>query len=176
MTNTSKLAIAALLTAGVAAIAIPTFAQSNDPAAAPVVQARSDGQGEFRRGHQHRGERHGGWRRGEGMRTMRHHAGGQISAFFDTDKDGRVSAEEIAAALTKYDTNQDGTLSLDEFKVLHADMTQQRMVRSFQFLDRDGNAQVTGEEFSEPFERMAKRFENHRDHGPRGPRPGGDRR
>ena len=45
--------------------------------------------------------------------------------------------------LKTYDTNGDGTLSLDEFQALYAAHTRTMMVRGFQMLDEDGDGKVT---------------------------------
>ncbi len=108
---------------------------------------------------------------------------------------GKLTKEQadaaIQAAFTKYDTNHDGKLSLDEYQAFWTDMMHERMVRSFQFLDRSGDAEVTEQEFQQPADWMMQRFDRNGDgtiskddmrppfargeHGPRGPRggPGG---
>lgn len=74
---------------------------------------------------------------------------------FDTDKDGKLTQEELDAArkdlLAKHDADKDGKLSLQEFEPLWLEVMRRRMVRGFQRLDRDGDAAVTLEEFLKPF-------------------------
>ena len=71
---------------------------------------------------------------------------------FDTDDDGTLSSEEMAAGiqaeLTTYDKDADGTLSLEEFAAMHAAHTRPMMVRAFQMHDADGDAQVTEDEMA----------------------------
>jgi Ca2+-binding EF-hand superfamily protein len=50
--------------------------------------------------------------------------------------------------LATYDTDANGTLSLDEFAVLHAAHMRPMMVRAFQMHDSDGDAQVTEAELT----------------------------
>ncbi len=80
----------------------------------------------------------------------------QHMAAYDTDGDGTLSADEIAAGikaeLVKYDTDANGTLSLDEFAAMQADMQAETLrmmaVRAFQMHDSDGDAQVTEAEMT----------------------------
>jgi len=77
--------------------------------------------------------------------------GQQLMERYDADKDGKVTQAEIDQNrqqwLADADTNKDGTLSLDEFKVLWLKSRNEMVVREFQFFDRDGNGQVTIEEY-----------------------------
>ena len=72
---------------------------------------------------------------------------------FDTNKDGTLNPEEMAAGiqeeLKRYDTDANGTLSLDEFAVMHADHMRPMTVRAFQMNDADGDAEVTEAEMAE---------------------------
>ncbi len=71
---------------------------------------------------------------------------------FDTNKDGTITKDEVtatqAAALQKHDANGDGNLSLDEFTTYATEKARFAIVRGFQFLDRDGNSQVTTDELT----------------------------
>ena len=75
-----------------------------------------------------------------------------VMASFDANADGTLSPEEmtagIQAELLTYDTDTNGTLSLDEFAVLHAAHIRPMMVRAFQMHDTDGDAQVTEAEMA----------------------------
>lgn len=114
----------------------------------------------------------------------------------DTDGNGELSMEEIEAARTKtfsdHDADGDGELTLAEYETLFLQMMRPMMVRSFQFLDPDGNAVVTIDEFERPTNRLARRLDRNQDgvlspadrpHGPgrygmqprRGAHPHGDR-
>jgi Ca2+-binding EF-hand superfamily protein len=63
----------------------------------------------------------------------------------------------IQAELTTYDTDANGTLSLEEFAVMHAAHTRPMTVRAFQMHDADGDAQVTEAEMAA----MAAMMEDH---------------
>jgi hypothetical protein len=104
----------------------------------------------------------------------------------DTDKDGKLTQEEIDAARTArfeaHDTNGDGKLTLDEFQGLFAEVTEPATVRVFQFLDPDGDAAITKDEFDRPSDRIVQKFDRNGDgvlspadrgYGPRpGPKAG----
>lgn len=85
----------------------------------------------------------------------------------DTDKDGKLTQAEIDAARTQrfdtYDTNGDGKLSLTEFSALFSEITEPATVRAFQFLDPDGDAEITKEEFDTPSTRLVERFDRNGD-------------
>ena len=91
---------------------------------------------------------HGGMGRGHGM------MGQQMMERYDADKDGKLTQTEIDQNrqqwLAEFDADKNGTLSLDEFKQLWLKGRNQMMVREFQFFDKDGNAQVTLEEYQAP--------------------------
>lgn len=97
----------------------------------------------------------------------------------DKDGDGRLSAEEVEAFRTeifaRHDANADGRLALEEYDALFREITRPIMVRSFQFLDPDGNGQITEEEFLRPTDRLVRMFESGSDdrswhgHPSRGP-------
>jgi hypothetical protein len=63
----------------------------------------------------------------------------------------------IKAELTKYDTDANGTLSLDEFAVMQAVRTRPMTVRAFQMHDSDGDGQVTEAEIAA----MARMMQSH---------------
>ena len=71
---------------------------------------------------------------------------------FDADKDGKVTPEEMTAGLQAemktYDTDASGSLSLEEFAVMHAAHTRTMMVRAFQMHDEDGDGLVTEAEMA----------------------------
>ncbi len=105
---------------------------------------------------------------------------------------GKLTKEQAdaatAAIFAEYDTNHDGKLSLDEYQAFWVAMMHERMVRSFQFLDRGGDALVTEQEFQGPVDWMLERLDRNgdgtiskddlrpppgpRDRGPRGHGPG----
>lgn len=91
---------------------------------------------------------HGGKGRGHGM------MGQQMMERYDANKDGKLTQQEIddnrQQWLAEADADKNGTLSLEEFKVLWLKARNEMMVREFQFFDRDGNGQVTIEEYKGP--------------------------
>jgi Ca2+-binding EF-hand superfamily protein len=84
---------------------------------------------------------------------------------FDTDENGSITPEErrngLLAELKKYDTNEDGTLSIAEFEALHSAHIRNKMVDRFQMLDEDGDGKVTEAEMSAGADKMEKRMEHH---------------
>ena len=82
---------------------------------------------------------------------------------FDVNEDGEITRDEVATVTTdkvkEFDANGDGQLSLEEYKALWTDQMNRMIVRSFQFHDPDGDAQVTIEEYAIPFDRMFTRFD-----------------
>ncbi len=135
MNRSTKFALAAVAALGLAAITAPVVAQ---PGA-------------------HDMGRHGGpgmmdTMMGGAMGMMMGGSQRHAMTMFDTDDDGTLSTEEMAAGiqaeLTTYDTDADGTLSLEEFAAMHAAHTRPMTVRAFQMHDADGDAQVTKEEMA----------------------------
>ena len=128
MKRSTKFVLAAVAALGVAAVAVPVIAQ----------QAQM----------QHGGMMGGGM----GMMGMMGVAQSYAMATFDTNKDGTLSPEEMAAGikaeLKTYDTDANGSLTLEEFAVMHAAHTRPMTVRAFQMHDADGDAQVTEAEMS----------------------------
>ncbi|PHS26672.1 MAG: hypothetical protein COA84_05745 [Robiginitomaculum sp.] len=70
----------------------------------------------------------------------------------DLDKDGTVTEAEARKArdakLKSYDSNRDGMLSLNEYQAYWLSKRHAKMVDDFQDIDEDGDARITGEEFS----------------------------
>jgi hypothetical protein len=101
---------------------------------------------------------HGMWGMGGGHGDR--HGGGMTMMFerYDTNKDGKVTQQEIddnrAQWYAEFDADKNSGLSLDEFKNLWLKARNEMMVREFQFFDRDGNGQVTIEEYREPLSDM----------------------
>ncbi len=97
------------------------------------------------------GMRHGmGMGHGMGRMAMAQ----QLMERYDANKDGKVTQEEIDQNRTdwqkEFDTDKNGTLSLQEFQSLWLKARGEEMVREFQFFDRDGNGQVTLDEYKGP--------------------------
>ena len=129
----------------------------------------------------------GGWGGGHGMGGgygMRHGMGGpgrmamQMMERYDANKDGKLSQDEIdtnrAQWLAEFDADKNGSLSLEEFQNLWLKARHQQMVREFQMFDRDGNAQVTLDEYKQPLANMVANHDRNgdgflsRDDHPRG--------
>jgi Ca2+-binding EF-hand superfamily protein len=94
-----------------------------------------------------------------GGHGMGHGKGGgmmgvQMMERYDANKDGKVSQEEIDQNRTswhgEFDGDKNATLSIDEFQNLWLKARREQMVREFQEFDRDGNGQVTLEEYNQP--------------------------
>ena len=84
----------------------------------------------------------------------------QLMERYDTNQDGKISQEEIdknrADWLARFDTDKDGALSLKEFEALWLEAHRLQMVRDFQFLDRDGDAKVTLDEYKAPLAHLVR--------------------
>ena len=104
-----------------------------------------------------------------GMRMgfMRGMMAEQLLRDVDTDRDGKLTQQEIDAAVStrfeRFDADKNGRLSLEEFQVLWADLTRPVTVRAFQFLDPDGDAAVTRAELENRFSRVVQRFDRNSD-------------
>jgi Ca2+-binding EF-hand superfamily protein len=199
MTKRMKIAIAALMVSAVGAAAIPSFADTTTattPTTPPAAGLRladkgGPGPGRFDRDHGRPGMKGPGMngprmgrpgKGGPGMGGPGPDRGAKLIEKYDTNKDGKVTKEEIDTAradqLKKYDTNGDGVLSIEEYQVLWLDNMHEAMVRSFQRLDADGTATVTVEEFDRNIDRMIDHLDRNHDGvidqselaGPRGPR------
>ena len=142
MKRSTKFVLAAVAALGVAAVAVPVIAQQAQMQHGGMM---GDGMGMM-------GGQDGMMGGGMGMMGMMGGAQSYAMATFDTNKDGTLSPDEmtagIKAELTKYDTDANGSLSLEEFAVMHAAHTRPMTVRAFQMHDADGDAQVTEAEMS----------------------------
>ncbi|MDZ4134886.1 MAG: EF-hand domain-containing protein, partial [Paracoccaceae bacterium] len=150
--RSTKFALAAVATFGLAAIAVPVIAQQTQGMGQRGIGQQGMGQ---QGGAGMAGGMMGGGIPGGGMMMG---SGVNVMATFDTNKDGTLTPEEmtagIKAELTKYDTDANGTLSLDEFAVMQAVRTRPMTVRAFQMHDADGDAQVTAAEMTAVVEMM----------------------
>lgn len=78
----------------------------------------------------------------------------------DADGDGTVTPDEaregLKALVAEYDADGDETLSIAEFETLHSALIRESMVDRFQFLDDDGDGQVTMGEIVKPADMMER--------------------
>ncbi|HMA13265.1 MAG: EF-hand domain-containing protein [Bacteroidota bacterium] len=161
MKKTTKIAVALVALAGVAGAGLAAQAESRR-AAGPGETQQAYGMHHQGSHHGHHGMRHG---RGGGG-----HGGGHMFRMletFDANDDGKLSQEEIDQArgerFGRFDADTDQALTLQEYEQLWLDAMRERMVRSFQRLDTDGDAKVTAEEFQEPFSKMVRRMDRNED-------------
>jgi len=109
-------------------------------------------------GHHRRG------RHGKGHKGWRMHG---MMKRFDTNEDGKLTQEELDGArnklLSDHDGDKDGKLTLAEFEKLWLEVKRQRMVRSFQRIDKDGDASITLDEFLKPYSRIVERMDRNDD-------------
>ena len=84
--------------------------------------------------------------------------GMQMMERYDANKDAKLSQQEIDQNRTswhgEFDGDKNASLSIDEFQNLWLKARREQMVREFQEFDRDGNAQVTLEEYNQPMAGM----------------------
>lgn len=117
---------------------------------------------------------HGMGMHGRGMHRMGMHGMGhggrgmdRMLERFDTNEDGKLTQEELDDArkklLAAHDSDKDGKLSLAEYEKLWLEVKRQRMVRSFQKVDRDGDASVTIDEFLKPYAKIVERMDSNGD-------------
>jgi hypothetical protein len=85
----------------------------------------------------------------------------------DANSDGGLSQEEIDTAInarfSEFDGDRNGSLSLEEFQALWAEITRPIAVRAFQFLDPDGDAAIAKAEIDDRFGAMVSRFDRNED-------------
>ena len=163
MTRRTKLLLGVLLLSSVSAAALPVIAADRSAPTAAVTDVAWHGPGfggpDGRDGPDgDRGPRHRPGFGGEGPGMPGPMMEEALLAKFDTNKDGTISKDEIAAVtadeIKKYDKDGDGTLSLAEYQQLWLDQTRERMVRSFQGFDRDGDGKVTQAELGDRGDRV----------------------
>ncbi len=128
------------------------------------VALATAGQGGWGHGGQH------GMDMGMGDGPGGHRGGGRMMHMLenlDTNKDKKLTQEEIdaarAALLAMGDADKNGELTLQEFETVWVEQMRPMLVRQFQRLDKDGNAQVTSEEFNGPFAGIVARLDRNDD-------------
>lgn len=98
-----------------------------------------------------------------GFHDMKRHLYGIV----DTNGDEKLTQSEIdaahAARRAKYDTNGDGSLSLQEFSGLWSELTKPLEVRGFQMLDTNGDGKISKSEIDQRLANVVKRFDRNGD-------------
>ncbi len=155
MTRTKKIFIAVGALAAVIGVgAVATHSIAGDRGAMGGWKMHQAGFGHGRMGGHHRGAR-------MGMRIEK------LFAEVDADKDGQITQSELskyrADRLAKADANGDGSLQLDEFQGIWADLMRPRMVDHFQFLDEDGDGKITEAEITAPLTMVTRRLDRNDD-------------
>jgi Ca2+-binding EF-hand superfamily protein len=91
----------------------------------------------------------------------------QLYMLYDTNKDGKITQDEVNAARTAIladaDTDKSGSLNIAEFQNAWLKLNNLRMVRDFQRLDVNGDGQVTKEEFDQPVTGIVSRLDRNND-------------
>ena len=94
-------------------------------------------------------------------------AGGEVFDQADADRNGTLTRAEVDAfradKLRRFDAGGDGRLSLEEFQGLWAEMTRPMQVRAFQFVDGNGDGQVSDEEMCRPLDAFVDRLDRNDD-------------
>lgn len=151
------------LTVGGLGLAAGQAQDAADPVNRPVAQ-KADWRGHHgwhhRGGHGRHGDREG-WREGRGGNMLKR------LEELDTNKDGALTQTEIDQfrqdQITRFDTDKDGTLSLEEYQGLWLERMRERMVDAFQAHDDDGDGKVTPAEFNERFADLVRRHDRNGD-------------
>ncbi|MBH0238554.1 EF-hand domain-containing protein [Methylobrevis albus] len=124
-----------------------------------------------------------GWGRGHdrgGPHGKGHHGrmAAELMERYDTNGDGRITQEEIdAVQATRFADAAAGgdAVTLDNFKTFWLQEHDERVVRAFQRLDRDGDGRITAEEFNRRTDGLVERLDRDGDGAlsrvdrPRGP-------
>lgn len=147
MNTTRKIAVSLMAASFLGATALPVMAQQNTTPQTPKMEKRMAHAGQGKRGG---GKRHG-------MRNMR-----RAFERYDTNKDGVITQDEVdAAVIARFNdiAGDDGTITLEQYRAAWMERSLQPRVRAFQRLDRDGDGNVTREEFDLASERMFTRLD-----------------
>jgi len=108
--------------------------------------------------------------RGHGMHGGGHHGmAGQVRSMaerYDLDDDGAITQEEIDTNRDEWHAEFSGdgdAMTLEQFQDLWLRARRPQMVREFQRFDRDGDGQITLEEYQRPMEDFVERFDRNDD-------------
>ncbi|MTI42751.1 Ca2+-binding EF-hand superfamily protein [Roseibium hamelinense] len=108
--------------------------------------------------------------RGKGRHHHAHGPRGQMRAVFnymDADGNGTVTRAEFEQARDALyalaDPDGAGSFQLDGFRNIFAEVSNDRVVRMFQRLDKDGSLEITQEEFAAPTSNLVERLDRNQD-------------
>jgi Ca2+-binding EF-hand superfamily protein len=108
--------------------------------------------------------------RGHGMHGGGHHGMmGQVRSMaerYDLDEDGAITQEEIDRNRAEWHAEFSGdgdAMTLEQFQDLWLRARHRQMVREFQRFDRDGDGEITLEEYQRPMEGFVERFDRNDD-------------
>ena len=91
----------------------------------------------------------------------------QLVERYDTNKDGKISQEEIDTnrgnMLAEFDADKSNSLALAEFQNLWLKTHNQQMIRDFQRLDSDANGQITLDEYKAPLDKLVAELDSNKD-------------
>ena len=147
MENSKNVVLTAITALGLTVVALPVTAQQTQMQQGAMMGDRGSMMGaNLDMMHDH------GGMMGSGMGMMMSGADTYAMTKFDTNEYGTLSPEEVStgiqAELKTYDADANGKLALEEFAVMHAAHTRPMTVRAFQMHDPDGDAQVTADEMT----------------------------
>ncbi|WP_319411104.1 hypothetical protein [uncultured Cohaesibacter sp.] len=166
MKNGTKIALAVALVAGLSATTMAVTGASAGGWGYGWNNNQQDGnwmgRGGMMRGGYNMGPRGGmmagGFMNGGFMGGPGAFRGGMMLQQFDTDKDGTLTKAELDAGFDKKladnDKDGDNAINLEEFKAEWLRLTQDRMVRGFQFMDSNADGKITPEELKAHADQM----------------------
>ncbi len=110
-------------------------------------------------------------KRGPGMHGGGHHGmmAGQVRSMaerYDLNDDGEITQEEIDSNRAEWHAEFSGdgdAMTLEQFQDLWLRARHRQMVREFQRFDRDGDGEITLEEYQRPMEGFVERFDRNDD-------------
>ena len=111
-------------------------------------------------------------KRGHGMHGGGHHQGmmgGQFRSMaerYDLDQDGEIAQEEIDRNRAEWHAEFSGdgdAMTLEQFQDLWLRARRHQMVREFQRFDRDGDGEITLEEYQRPMAGFVERYDRNDD-------------
>lgn len=107
---------------------------------------------------------------GHGMHRGSHHGmAGHIRSMaerYDLDEDGAITQEEIDRNRAEWHAEFSGdadAMTIEQFQDLWLRARREQMVREFQRFDRDGDGEITLEEYQRPMDGFVERFDRNDD-------------